>query len=526
MPNAQVTYLLDRLHLLKAAVPGAGQAPDRWREDDADNLTIEIAEYLREALDIPALERELVATSQLDRGSLVEVKGWFEEIAHNDPTAFAMTFPDGTNFEWQRPIERLNALIESLGTPHGLEEIEIGLRLSMIGDPALERLLMAVRPGHEVRGRLEARLAPKLALLPDLEAMRYWAGLRAEVDPSRDVRIQPHTDVVPTEFFDVGDATDVRKRIARYLATVRPLLLRKAIESGTVQWPAGRALAATVLTWVRESASTRQWSTTDRVVIQSLGRLSACLTGERATALAAALGVPEGGYFAGGRATQDARRSYDVLGQRHPPSHRIFDELPKLLQIADLRSRPKEAPLERTLRAYKLSLEVMAQDVGREMSGKREERVQRELCRFLVERGVLAYGTKFGWSETDIRGHDEIGAAIIETKLVKRIPSTGDINRWLTQLGSYMDQEQGPKAIRGVIVLFNFTPASMIAPESPLRAKYSIVAINLCPDSPSKRRASVEIVPAAAPGIVEVLRIGEAEPKRAGRSRRKARSTR
>src|SRR5262249_16765094 len=162
--------------------------------------------------------------------------------------------------------------------------------------------------------------------------------------------------------------------------------------------------------------STHAFSATERAIIRSIGRISNYFSGDDKVALAAALQVPVGGYLIGGRAEEEARRAFDLRGKTPAPVGGLALELVKLLRFADMRSGTRDGALERVLRAYKLGLEVMAQDDGAAMSRYREERLQRELCRFLVERDVIAYGTKFGWAETDVRGHDELGTALIETK--------------------------------------------------------------------------------------------------------------
>ncbi|MCC7171243.1 MAG: hypothetical protein IT459_12395 [Planctomycetes bacterium] len=79
-------------------------------------------------------------------------------------------------------------------------------------------------------------------------------------------------------------------------------------------------------------------------------------------------------------------------------------------------------PVEKALRAYKLGLEAMDQHLRAEYVVKRELRLQRELCRFLVEREIPAYGTKFGRSEVDLRAEQPRRSVVIEVKLLKKAP--------------------------------------------------------------------------------------------------------
>ncbi len=187
---------------------------------------------------------------------------------------------------------------------------------------------------------------------------------------------------------------------------------------------------------------------------------------------------------------------------------RILTELEKLLRVAEQRTPHESGSVERALRAYKLGLEAMAEDVRSEFAGKNELRLQREMCRFLVERDVRAFGTKFGRSEVDLRADDPLGAAVIETKVLRSAPSERDINRWLTQLGSYLDQEH--LAFRGVLVLYNFSPTPIFCPAQTLRFRFLLLTINLCSESPSRRAWNVEIeATTEGPAIVHVHRTGE-----------------
>ncbi len=110
--------------------------------------------------------------------------------------------------------------------------------------------------------------------------------------------------------------------------------------------------------------------------------------------------------------------------------------------------------MERALRAYKLGLEVMAEEVDPALEGMSKLRLQRHLLKFLVERDIEAFGTKFGYSEADVRAHDHLGALIVEVKVVRdKLPSQKTLNRWLAQVGSYMSQSQ-QVALRGALVIY------------------------------------------------------------------------
>lgn len=512
MANAEVAYLLERVGDARSRLEARGERRLAWINQDVEEVVLEAAEFLRRALNFPELETQLVTRSQIDRDALDAVVQALEAV---DPSQFELKLPDGTELAWRDRLESLRNLVDSLAQPESREEIEVGLRLSLVGDSALEKLLIALSPNHPVRVLVQERLATKLHLLDDQEALDYWARLRAEVDPSRESHLPTDATIASSTFFDLGDATTVRPRIAEYLARVRPLLIRKDLCRGQTRVPAGQAGLAVVLSWTSHP-STKAWSTRQRIAIRSLGRIALTWSGDK-DELAQALGIKPDGFFIGGRAEQEAKRALGRRESQGPDETDLLAEVAKLLRISEREVGTPDSPIERTLRAYKLGLEVVAGDIQASHSKLNELRLQRELCRFLVERHIPAYGTQFGWSEVDLRTEDALGAVLIEAKKVTKVPSEADINRWLTQLGSYLDQEH--RALRGVLAIYNFSPAPILAPTTTIRLKYLIVAVNLCPTSPSKRRTAIEIVEGRDGNVVDVVRIGDPTPRRGPTSR-------
>jgi hypothetical protein len=103
VPKSHVAYLLERINAVVTA-RGPEAAPDQyWNTEDLSDVSLEAAAFLRSALNVPALERELVSRSQVDAKALAEVTDWFSSIAQETPPPFAMTFPDETH---RRPSRR------------------------------------------------------------------------------------------------------------------------------------------------------------------------------------------------------------------------------------------------------------------------------------------------------------------------------------------------------------------------------------------------------------------------------------
>ncbi len=234
----------------------AASPEEYWNKEDAQDVALEVAEFLRVNLDIAAIERDLTARSQVDATTLGEVTDWFAAVDAESPKPYGMQFPDGTDFDWSVPMERLRQLVAGLTNPEQLEELEIALRISFMGDPAFSRMLMALAPDHPLRAKLERKLVEKLGLLGDDQAMEVWAGLRGEIDPSRPYSLAIEPTVVAPGFFDLGDAATARGKIAYYLACVQPLRIRKSFDRGVTDVPAGHTGIMTILCW-KEHPSTR-----------------------------------------------------------------------------------------------------------------------------------------------------------------------------------------------------------------------------------------------------------------------------
>ena len=179
------TYLLERLRDAR----GSAHTGDRWANEDLEDLGLEVAEFLCGALDVAALERELVARSQLDVDSILWLVNSLGAIAANDPQAFKLDVADdkGNPIDWQARIQRLRQATEGLETPQQLDTLEVLLRLNLLADGAVDTLLAALPPDHALKSELLVRLREKLALLADDKAMAFWSQLRFQVDPARDV---------------------------------------------------------------------------------------------------------------------------------------------------------------------------------------------------------------------------------------------------------------------------------------------------------------------------------------------------
>ncbi len=142
---------------------------------------------------------------------------------------------------------------------------------------------------------------------------------------------------------------------------------------------------------------------------------------------------------------------------------------------------------------YKLGQEIIAPDQTSDiLNGKKNElKLQKELSKFLVERGILSFGRTFGRSQIDL--YTKIGPKnelVIEVKVYKKSPTESIIRSHVTQLLSYMDQTL---QAQGVLVLYNCTNDLIIAPRCWLKGRIWILAINIGSAPPSGRNRSLVI---------------------------------
>ena len=140
---------------------------------------------------------------------------------------------------------------------------------------------------------------------------------------------------------------------------------------------------------------------------------------------------------------------------------------------------------------YKLGQEAIAPTRTASIKEGKETDLQKELCKFLLERNIYAYGKMFGRGSIDLYiksdGGDDL---IIETKIYKKSISEKLLKTHITQLKSYMDQHSQP---RGVLTIYNCTNDVIISPKSWLGGRIWILAINIGDSTPSKRKRSLEI---------------------------------
>jgi hypothetical protein len=166
--------------------------------------------------------------------------------------------------------------------------------------------------------------------------------------------------------------------------------------------------------------------------------------------------------------------------------------------------------VEEQLWRYKLGQEVVAPKHTKEIAEGQVDEIdlQKELCKFLLERGIRCFGKSFGRAQIDLYAKDSLGEDfVIETKVYKTAPSDSDIRNNFTQLLSYMSQELQPQP-RGVLVIFNYSNALILAPRKWLHDRIFFLTLNVGEKPPSGRKQYIEIKEGDGPGQLLVIKDG------------------
>jgi hypothetical protein len=276
---------------------------------------------------------------------------------------------------------------------------------------------------------------------------------------------------------------------------------------------------ARILSWTKNNAQPAPLSAQARLMARQIRRLrhlwSAFLNKsgpDDLAALAKAFALPEDSALLAGSPSYKA----NLKRRNEPPGNwaALHFVLRSIVTSAELAQRDLP-PNVAALWAYKLGLEVMMPHSRSDMLGagggksKGELRLQRELCRFLVERGVHAFGKRFGPAEVDLLAFDPLSALVIETKIAKTPPNEAAFRRWLSQLLSYMDQE--PLKNAGALVVYNMGHVPIITRGTRGRAlllkeRLYVIPINLCGPTASAREDAIEVLESQEPRDLVVLR--------------------
>lgn len=462
-------------------------------------LTLDILDFAKSHINFQQLDTTITAQEDIDLDALETAYKVFDKIDFD-----AVNFKDyeGKAIDLKDRYQKLGELISNLKAQRGkLSRIEVLLRLELLGDSCFSILLMNPDNPNTVYETVKSKIKEKIGLLDNEGMLKMWGYIENEVsDPTgpEDAKIRVDESIVKKSFFKLGTYEEARDKITDYIARIRPNLIRSMFQKGPTRTPMQVPGVAKVLSW-NSPASSYPLSSIHYTAYRTACRIAYLwleLPGAQLfinvhdkAVLAKMISVSETARIFDGPETEEIEKLC-TKNNRIPKQDLLIVELNRLLDIASQFGNDP-IPTESALRQYKLGIEVMCPEIITEFKKKGELRLQKEMCRFLLEKGIYSAGTKFGPNELDLMVYDPHETILIETKIYKKLPSDAVIKKHLVQLQTYMDQ--APLKHRGILVVFNFTNTLITSPQKWLHGRYWVLIVNLVKPSASSRLESLEI---------------------------------
>ena len=489
------------------------RVPDDLFREDIEALVDEVLSYVTKSINLTSLNMRLEAWAAPDIVSLRQGL----EILSLAGLGGAVPVSAETNLNCDEVLRELAQAIDRLAANfRTMDDFDLALFVDLkLNLYFNEALICAAHAGADLEGLVKLALE-KVAVLSDEQLSLVWGRLRQELDSDRLPLKQDQVTILPSGFERFDSPDGVREKIAQYIVQLRPQLILANFRRGITEVSAEMIGLARILAW-RSSMASETLSEQEQLLARSLARLVSILElfGREKAEVANLLRIPADCRIAKGPEFRKANAEYAKKG---PSPQAIFLELRNVARIVDLLIT-YESPIERALRHYKLGLEVMTPEIIESFDEKGELYLQKELCKFLLERNIFAVGTKFGRSELDLLVDEATVSYVLETKLFRSGVALGpaQIKKSLVQLQSYLDQN--PSSPRGILVIYNLTESLLTAPQSWIQGRYWILPINLQAEPPSGRSRSLAIEPARDDQVINIVRI-EHQPKRKKRGKK------
>ncbi|MEO8339852.1 MAG: hypothetical protein ABI604_09065 [Nitrospirota bacterium] len=496
MANFSLSYLLSRLGDLEQHLD---ERPKDFVGTDIYGLTQEVLHDVTKSIDLANLNARLEASAAIDIESMRLARTILEAADLGEPREIARD----CFFDPKNTLTDLKEAIEKLAATHARKS-EIGLALDLEFRLAaiFNQALLLAANAHADLSELSTLVIKKIDMLTDLQVASLWSSLRREFDDDRRGRMQDPESLLPPNFLQYETSEKAREKIVNYVIHLKPKLTLAMMRQEIAGIPKEMVELPRILSWQSSDASCPV-SKQEEVLGRALGRLCAILTSghfKSKSEIGLLLGLPEESRIISGPETEALREKFFA-----EPAHRtILFELRTVVRILDSLVR-YNSPIERALNQYKLGLEVMTPEIHVEMTKKGELLLQKELCKFLVERNIFAVGTKFGRSETDLFAEHGGEEYTIEAKVfwTKWSLSPSALKHAVVQLQNYLDQR--PSTPRGILVIYNLTDDLLTASRTWIQGRYWILPINLQALPPSRRKRSFVIEPGRGDNLIDVI---------------------
>lgn len=468
-----------------------------YGSEHRDEIRAILAEFLEDIFQhggVYEIQQRVAATQKID---VEAVQSILDILAAANPQNFTLSFSTGTSREVdiQKELRDLNEALKKIRegqTKLGLTSIL--LKLEYYFDSRISEILMAFGLNHTVFEKIKEVLRPKFSLVSNDDVLLFWARLKAQFEgDDRRSSFKFYEDIMGEDYWQERGVESIREKILDFIVRLKSITIKRMIADGETMHPVGMVGIA------RTAGGTGVGMTNnmDLLVVRSISHVVAFyefLTFSEAADLAKSIGQESDSLIFGGADFSDYLRELSKLRGNNFKNFMklLYEKMLRLIEYVEEVAITKTTMSE-ALWHYKLGQEVIAPFRMNDIKSGRlnEIALQKELSKFLIERGILSYGVVLGRNEVDLYSKEMGGEDfVIETKVYKKSPSETQIVNNLVQLQSYMDQHVQP---RGVLVIYNCSDDLILSPKKWHKGRFWILSINIGNATPSKRSRSIEI---------------------------------
>ncbi len=454
---------------------------------DLASVIFETLNYLKSIINVKQLDSKITALKSVNTQSLIEV---LEEIKKLDLDDVVVTVTEGVDEKYNELFQELESFIsEIVKTAPLMEQANLALRIDMVGDRILRDIFICAVSKSVSLKKIEKMVLSKLQKVDDNTISILWDRTLSEFDTYRTSSMQVEEGVIDIDFLKKEDAAKTRQKLAEYVVSVKPKLLISRFSRGLTRYPLESIGALRILS-IPETNIANQVEEWEVNLARAISRLAFFWVEWLRKALhtfASVLEIDTNSSILAGSEYKIAKGETKLLSSPY-----AFLQIRKILHIASSRLS-LATPVENALLQYRLGIEIMTPDIIQELSSKNELRLQRELCKFLIERDIYAFGTKFGRNEIDLIVEYAPNSFIMETKKYPKGSTLSErtIRNNLAQLQEYMQKSQMQR--RGILTIYNMTDWLLCSPREWLHGQFWILPININEKPASAREKSLNI---------------------------------
>lgn len=514
---ARLLQTVARLVADQRLTPNVGQL-DRTQLDEARSFVRSLLHEVRRRVNVGATLDKIWTETDYDTEAFQRLRESLDKIIESFPVELA-----AKGSELRSRVDLLDTFVTN---PKTFDPLEIALRFEMAVEPAVTDILMHVASANRDAAEIRVMLREKLDLVTTHQVALIWAKITQEFVPRKDwPSLTPFEHLLPSGFFSPNGDAEMRDRVADYAVHLRPAVIAQMLASGATRLPMTPVPLVRIV-GIRKTTDSLRVSDEDRDLIHALIKLSVVWVDylrELDTSFLPELGVAHRPGLLEAKQCKDFLQHWTSIKDKPSAFGLVCDHVVDALKSFLSRT----SPVEQVLRRYKLSLEAALPDTGVELSSiahtsSGELHLQRHLCRFMIEHGVYAVGTRFGRAQVDLMSTDGHADYLIEAKLFREDdwPTDGAVREYFQQLQSYMQTTR----LRpfGILLIFNFSKCPINAEQVWFSDRYWILPVNLADMTPSDIKATLNITRANDATVVfDAVPSGKRPRKRQSKKKKK-----